>query len=63
MLRAEGHDDLSWIELEKGPMDVVEMCVLGDSVKWVFLGCAAASERPSGVQKFTLQDWRPLGGT
>ena len=63
VLRAEGHEDLSWIELEKGPMDVEEMFVLVDYVKWMFLDCAAVSERPSGVQRIALQDWRPLGGT
>ena len=63
VLRAEGHEDLSWIELEKGPVDVVEMFVLVDYVKWMFLDGAAASERRSGVQKITMQDWRPLGGT
>ena len=51
MLRAEGHEDLSWIELETGPMDVIEMVVLVDHVKWMTLEWAAVSERPSGVQK------------
>ena len=63
VLRAEGHEDLSRIELEAGPMDVVEMVVLVDHVKWMSLEWAAVSERPSGVQKNALQDWRPGGGT
>ena len=51
VLRAGGHDDPSWTELEMRPANSVEMVVPVDHVKWMSLEAAAVGVLPAGGQR------------